>query len=341
MVKYLITALATLLFCQNADARRWSYLYIQGDKQIPFYVKLEGEMMPRYSKNYFIIPELEAGRTQIQILFQQNQYPPQTFNILIPEAGYRGFLLTRKDQSFALYDIQQRFYLMPGNEGEDHLPEMVALSEHAPPPVAKRPHESLMNGPEENKLQTVFKPIKEKPAPKNNEPNFIENLELPNNQSAIRSAPEKNSGVPESKPEADDNAANEKTIEEQQEADDRDYIPEPAGSLNLDAGIAPIINSDCPEPLSETAFDRFYNQLKGKRGGEKKIDFLMKKSDKNCFTTRQVFFLARELSAESMRYNFLKKIYPRITDQQNFYLLEDHLFKTLEWRSYFRLIQNP
>ena len=66
-----------LLVSLHASANRFSYVYIQGDKQIPFYVKLEDDMLPRYSKNYTIIPQLAAGAINIQILFQQNEYPVQ------------------------------------------------------------------------------------------------------------------------------------------------------------------------------------------------------------------------------------------------------------------------
>src|SRR5690606_20482164 len=123
ITRYLLI-LSLAFIAVKADAQKWSYVYIQGDKQIPFYVKLEDQMLPRYSKNYYIIPELGPGPINIQILFQQNEYPPLNFKILVPDAGFRGFLLTRQDGNFALYDIHQRFYLLPGENGEDHLPEI-------------------------------------------------------------------------------------------------------------------------------------------------------------------------------------------------------------------------
>jgi hypothetical protein len=127
-----------LLVCMiNVQAQGWSYIYIQGDKQTPFYVKLEGEMLPRYSKNYYIIPQLAAGPVHLQVLFQQNEYPAQNFTVLVPDNGYRGFLLTQKDNTFALYDIQQRFYLMPGDNSEDHLPEMISYTPKEEKPVTK------------------------------------------------------------------------------------------------------------------------------------------------------------------------------------------------------------
>lgn len=102
---------AYMAFATHGCAQPFSYVYIQGDKETPFYVKLEGKMMPRYGKNYCILSELSGGPIHIEILFQQNVFPAQKFTINVPENGYRGFLLTKQGGSFALYDIQQKKYL--------------------------------------------------------------------------------------------------------------------------------------------------------------------------------------------------------------------------------------
>jgi hypothetical protein len=105
----------TIAFCIAISGRLAaqpnSYIYIQGDKTIPFYVKVEGKMQPRYGKNYCIIPQLKAGKVNIEILFQQNILPPQSFTIDVPENGYRGFLLDKQKEGYALYDLQTKKYL--------------------------------------------------------------------------------------------------------------------------------------------------------------------------------------------------------------------------------------
>src|SRR4051812_5036348 len=129
-MKYFFAAIAFLVFGLPAIAKEsLSFLYIQGDKQTPFYVKLEEAMQPRFGKNYCIIPQLATGPAHIEILFQQNAFPPQQFTVLIPEGGSRGFLLVKKDEGFALYDLQQGFYLSAGNaEADDHLPATNAIA---------------------------------------------------------------------------------------------------------------------------------------------------------------------------------------------------------------------
>ena len=99
------------LVAGTAAAQPFSYVYIQGDKTTPFYVKMEGKMMPRYGKNYCILSELSGGLIHIEIMFQQNIFPSQKFTIQVPENGYRGFLLNRQAQGFALYDLQQKKYI--------------------------------------------------------------------------------------------------------------------------------------------------------------------------------------------------------------------------------------
>src|SRR5689334_14604448 len=117
-MKYIWSLLAGLvLSAQVAKAGNYAYVYIEGDKQTPFYVKLEGQMLPRLGKNYCLIPNLAAGVTNIEILFQQNAYPAQKFAINIPDGGNRGFVLQKvNDRQFALYDLTQGNYIVSGNK---------------------------------------------------------------------------------------------------------------------------------------------------------------------------------------------------------------------------------
>ena len=110
-MKFIIVMICVFAAFTNAPAQPFSYVYIQGDKTTPFYVKMEGKMMPRYGKNYCILSELGPGPIHIEIMFQQNVFPPQKFTIQVPENGYRGFLLNKQDKGFALYDLQQKKYL--------------------------------------------------------------------------------------------------------------------------------------------------------------------------------------------------------------------------------------
>ena len=70
-------------------------------------------MQPRYGKNHCIISSLTAGKTNIEILFQQNAFPAEQFTIDVPENGYKGYMLDKKENGFALYDLKTKTYLKP------------------------------------------------------------------------------------------------------------------------------------------------------------------------------------------------------------------------------------
>lgn len=393
-IKYFVVLLA--LVSMSARAQNWSYIYIQGDKKTPFYVKLEGEMLPRYSKNYYIIPQLTAGPVQIQVLFQQNEFPEQQFKVMVPENGHRGFLLTKKDQGFALYDIQQKFYLMPGDAGEDRLPEGSATNT----PVASTPAANS----EKAMLDQAFK------SAGSNDPKFINDVVLENERRAApANAP---AAAPVTQPVAEPikELPNEKTTEQpiatietavatpvqepiaKEQPVGRDPetgaaavevevekttkpvetpvaapispsseantqpTPPPAPVAERKTPVSTTVfvpvdepsereqkpkrqnNPDCPEAVTKTEFDRIVAGVREKDDDEDRLSYLNRMAKTSCFSTEQVYYLARELGPESMRYSFLKKVYGRVSDQYNFRQLEDYLFKTLEWKRHFRQI---
>ncbi len=273
-----------------------SYVYIQGDKQTPFYVKFEEEMMPRYGKNYCIISELAPGPINIEVLFQQNVFPPQKFVINVPENGFRGFLLMKKGGSFSLYDIHRQFYIQAGNTPEDdHIPVNDPSTSFVPT-NAPTPAEPVAK-PKKAPVFAKTKPAEAKPA--DDGPHFIDNIEL-NNERVVQTAP----------------------------------IAEAAGT-SKPAVVPGIINSDCPNPLNSDLFDAIYKRNIDKPE-KSRLKYLLSRIDQ-CYNTTQVRLLVKTLPNDPEKYTFLKKVYPRVTDQGAFPLLENVL-STEEWKEYFRLI---
>jgi hypothetical protein len=303
----------------QVSATGLSYIYIQGDKQIPFYVKVDGEMQPRYGKNYCILSKLAPGPLQIEVLFQQNEYPPEKFTVLVPEYGSRGFMLTRKDGVYALYDLQQGFYLSPGNKAEDdvapltkapvpQLTEPVETSTTKPAVVATNTTE---NKPIQKKPEPI-KPTKPKPEPKevvrtepkpvdNTQPKFIDNIEL-NNERTFGSAEETTTAE---------------------------------NTLPTEKKALPVFNSDCPKPLPFSEYQDILEKARSK-SDKNRLKYLFDQADK-CYTTIQVRALTRTLEKDPERYAFLKQVFPRVTDQSNFSMLENTL-QSKEWKEYFKLI---
>lgn len=111
----------TIFICAMAllpavKAGAQAYVYIQSDKHTPFYLKVNGVMQQRYSKYYCIAPRLQPGKTDVEILFQQNAWPAQQFTINVPASGKCGFILNRDGDNFYLYDLETKNKITPRKE---------------------------------------------------------------------------------------------------------------------------------------------------------------------------------------------------------------------------------
>lgn len=300
-------------------ANGFSYIYIQGDKATPFYVKFEDQMLPRYGKNYSVIPQLVPGPVNIQILFQQNTYPAQRFTVVVPENGFRGFLLLQKNGVFSLYDIQQQFYLYPGNKAEDdRVSPFSGADAYVNTNIQPSQPEKLIEPIPSNSTNTVNTVKK----PKSTAPKFLPNVELSNEHTPQYYTPPPAATI-----------AEEPAVEETYIAPTQDVAIDKKGNVVTRNPI--IVNSDCPNAISEKEFEDLYNKVHDKI--EKvRLKFLLTKVT-GCYNTQQSRLLAETLNNDPERYTFLKKVYPRVTDQHNFAALEN-LLSTQEWKSYFKLI---
>ena len=334
MKRILLAALIFMLPLLSAASEDFSYVYIQGDKQTPFYVKLEEGMQPRYGKNYCILSRLAPGPAHIEILFQQNAFPPQQFVIQVPERGSREFMIVRRDGAFSLYDLQQGFYLPAGNKiSEDHAPEtpvsqpvaQVQAAGKTPEPKVepraentepgvlttsvKKAGEALAKGRDKSAefARKAVEPLRPVPAAQavpsqtdpDGKPSFIGDMEL--------STPHTTPGTGTSGRAAD--------------ATSPAYAP------------APIVNSDCPNGLSAAEFGKVFNGLTANSTDEDRVEYFGKHLDK-CYESWQARTLAGRLEGDAARFELLKKIYPRITDQAAFPLLDD-LLTAPAWKDAF------
>jgi hypothetical protein len=317
----LILLFVVSLFCQPmaAKAQGFSYIYIQGDKKTPIYTRVEGVMMPRYGKNYALLSRLAPGPLTVEVLFQQNEFPALTFNIMVPESGKRAFVLNHKGDEFSLYDVEQNFYLKAGNDiADDHLPtvlsntkltntEPLAVVPEIPKPqepVIKEPIKDVV-APEdipETVVATEVVPVSPPPAdtpvvPVPGKPKFIEDITF-NNETGT--------------------AETTATI---------------SGSTATDA--SPVINSDCSGAMAVPAFLKLKNSISSKKGEDERLGILKGAIRQNCFSTEQAEMLVGNLETDLAKLSALKDLYPKITDQSAFVRLESMLGEE-DSKSYFR-----
>lgn len=371
-MRYLF-GLLLLLVAPFARGANYSYVYIEGDKQTPFYVKMEGQMLPRLGKNYCIIPNLDAGVTNIEILFQQNDYPAQKFALNIPAGGRRGFVLQKvNDRQFALYDLQQGNYIVSGNKPEeDKLPDADAAADvataapattatpateqntdlkGAPVTAATDPGDLPAFTPEKKSKKKTAKPKVEK-TEEQTDGRFINDLELNTDkgqsvtkaeEAALPAFEEKPAPVvvpkkkKKAKREVDPDLPAIK--DEDDGVDHRVTADKPKQEAEPEAEVASIPNSDCRTAMSNDEFENFALKiLDDDADDDAKIKILTKNKKKNCFSTEQVRIIANNLVTQSGRYDVVKMLYPQTSDQANYGKLES-LFKTNFLKEKFRAI---
>lgn len=324
-----------------AQDKNDAFVYIQGDKQTPIYVKMEGEMQARYSKHFVILNGLAPGPLHLDVLFQQNAYPTQKFILNIPESSQRAFVLKKVDNAkFALYDLNSGHYITAGNKLEDDiitdpnkdLQELVAAK--TPEAVAQTTipaqaaGDALPDFPAEKpqKKTKVVKPKKEKPAQVEEEFTAEEPV-------AVEATPvvaTEEAPAPKGKDERflsfemqqkqeaapSENSSRRKNKREQQ---GRDNAP-------ADVPVATEVpakpnrsgSATCAEAMTDVAFDNFMQQLKNRTDEETRLAYIMKYGKNYCFSTQQVEVTALTFSSQSSRYEAARVLKPKVVDADQY-----------------------
>lgn len=332
-----------VLFSWSATGQDYATIYIEGDLNTPFYVKVEGQMQERLAQNYFIIPNLDAGYTNFEILFQQNIYPPQTFLLAIPKSGNRGFALKKvNDRQFALYDLQQKRYIVAGNKEENDWLEESSKTEAAITSITEEIIPSQKDLPKfEGKGSKTDSEITKQAdeSGKSDEPVFIGDIELNNpKQRSKISAEEADRKVPvKSKKQVEKIAPDE--LPAYRLAEDGQLIKNSKDDL-IRSDLPETPNTDCPEAMDNNRFEELAIQFLEFENDDDKIKFLKKKKSNLCFSTEQVRILAKNVTAQSGRLDLVKSLYIQTSDQENYGQLES-LFNTDFLKKRFKQIVKP
>lgn len=337
-------------------ASDFSYVYIQGDKQTPFYVKLEDGMQPRYGKNYCILSKLAPGPAHIEILFQQNAFPAQQFVIQVPESGSRQFMIVRREGVFNLYDLQQNFYLPAGNKIEDdHVPAIAAPVARIEPVAVETPKPRREPVAKEVPLKKKQPVVADDPI--DSEPNAfnagVKKAGAAISKGADKSAAFARKAVEPLRPSQTAGSDPQRPLKTDGKPDfignmelstpntDPSVIPVTRSNSSTPTATTvkpPIVNSDCPNPATAPEFGKVFNGLSSYSTDEDRLEYIGKHLDK-CYETWHARTLAGKFEGDAGRYEMLRKIYPRITDQGSFALLDD-LLTAPAWKDAFNRLVN-
>lgn len=309
-----------------------AFIYIQGDKQTPIYVKMEGEMQARYSKDFVILNGLASGPLHLEVLFQQNAYPAQKFILNIPESGQRAFILKKVDNGqFALYDLNSGHYVTAGNQLEDDvitvdpnkdLQELVAARNEDPVAVLpeqgrQTKEEGLPDFPQakEKPKKTAppkkTKPVKTKPEPVADTPVVAEMPQQP-----VTEAPKEerflNFELEQKNKEASqgtERRRNRKENNTEARAEEKPVTP------------AKAVSATCTEGMDEVHFNNFAQQLSNRTDEETRLSYIIKYGKNYCFTTEQVRIVAMGFTSQSSRYEVARVLKPKVVDVDQYELL--------------------
>src|SRR5690625_1288873 len=287
--------------------------YIEGDQETPIYVKVEGTMVDRLGKNYAIISNLAAGYTNFEILFELNKYPSQKFTLLVPESDSRGFILTQVEPgTFALFDMDQKRFILAGNSKEDDVYVEKSLEEQRIAQNKAQKNELKFKKEDWGALwdrekakdlaQRYGKTQMEEKETSKNELEFIDDISL-----------NKKNG--------------------NSKADIR------INEAKADTSLPPIPNTDCPESMDNRSFENIALRFIDIKEDSDKLSFIRRRTQKQCFSTEQVRILASNMESQSGKFELIKMLYVQTSDQEYFFQLEE-VFQSNYLKNEFRKMVN-
>ncbi|RYD97409.1 MAG: DUF4476 domain-containing protein [Sphingobacteriales bacterium] len=307
-------------------------VYIQSDKETPIYVKVEGQMMERYSKNYVVLGNLASGPLNLEILFQQNKYPNQKFVLNIPPSSQRSLVLKKTDQNqFALYDLNYGIYLNNGNRLEDDISgsdkeyQNTVLATNTTTPKAETLKEIPAEKPKKEKavVQKVKKEQRvEEDIPEFTAPEAVQQQQEAEPAQASTEKPKKSKRSRADR--AEGSAGDERFLDFEMDKKESNTGNSKSGTAK---NTAPGSNSKCTEAASESQFDNFASLLNTSDDEEIKLGIVRKNAARYCFNTDQVRTIAMNFDSQSSRYEVARVLKAKVVDVDNYAKLSS-LFNT-------------
>lgn len=292
-----------------------SALYFQGDKQTGIYVKVEGKMMERLSRNFVIVPGLEAGIARFEVLFEQNAYPAQHYQIQIPEDGIRGFILTKvDDKNFALFDIQSNGYIANNNEKDEAFLNFTPREEPVFAVAGKKKEEEVRTEEPQSEEQAYRSHKAAEEEEKTNR--FIQDIDLNDSRSSSQ----------EKKRREDRTIlVEDKLFRTKDDGNVKDGKSDPKEEERKEEAVT--YSSNCDAAMNPAQFESYAQSFNSSGDDERKLKYFKKTYQQKCLNTEQIGFIASLLDGQSARYELVQLAYPKTVDPDNYSILEK-LFAT-------------
>lgn len=327
-MKKIALAVLGLVFCFNvlAQDRNDAVVYIQSDKETPIYVKMEGQMMERFSKNYVIMNGLASGPLHLEVLFQQSQYPAQKFILNVAPSAQRSLILQKvSDKKFALYDLNYGIYLQEGNKVEDdidlsNIPAVAANNNSTISQSTKEQENTIPTFKAEEKKEadrlakeTAKRNAKEEKKKKEAEetiPSFETTKNETNEEPKLSRAERKRIEAAEKEKQAEQERFLNFEIDKKEQ--------EIKTENRRKANTASAHSASCTEPASESEFNSFASVVNASDDEELKLSAVKKNGSKYCFSTDQVRLIAMGFESQSSRYEVARSLKSYVVDKDKY-----------------------
>ena len=101
-----ISLIIAMLLSVASMAQQKHFLYIQGENQQPFYLRMDGVIYSSSASGHIIIPRLDNGPVDMIVGFPRSQWPEQRFTVEIKSADKGLVLKNNAGKSWLLQDLQ-------------------------------------------------------------------------------------------------------------------------------------------------------------------------------------------------------------------------------------------
>lgn len=102
----ILTLFILMLLPVTLSAQQKYFLYVQGENQQPFYVKMEGVIFSSSASGFILLPRLGNGVVDLIIGFPRAQWPEYSFSIEMKSADRGLILKNEQNKGWNLYDLQ-------------------------------------------------------------------------------------------------------------------------------------------------------------------------------------------------------------------------------------------
>lgn len=307
-----------------------AYIYIEGPRNIPFQVSVEGKQDIVQGNNYAILSFAETGVKNISISGADGQFETQRFKILVQKYAIYGFQLVKSSES--------KYYLL------DLVNEGKVIDEGAPATVTaytekNNLHTANFQAVKVLKSGQIISPVK--PAPKvvktmSQQPverTIAKPIKKQNDSLSNQVENSKQKVVVEPKIKKRDTIISEiqepSLLKSQTQLSINDTL-----ELN-NHNVVQGIQGSCARIAEPYELKGIMSLMVEKSDDEEKMQFVKEESSDFCFSCEQLLELGKNFATQYGRYSFLKSLRTSVADPENYTSMEI-LFKYEDYKAKFR-----